>query len=202
MSINTWVLGAFATAFGLANGVIGPLDALFIQSFVGMQLVEFFLWRALDAGASTRAASLAGLALILAQPAASALRLTQADQNPTLGWAILAVYVAGAAAYMLLHRATSHLETTVGDSGHLRWRWVSSSPYALAAWATVLIAPMLFMRGGKNRWAAILSVATLLASCWFFWRDGTWGSIWCWVANSISLAIIVDVFYRELKACV
>lgn len=202
MSLNTWVLGVFATAFGLANGVIGPFDALFIQSFVGIQLVEFFLWRAVDAGASTRAASLAGLALILAQPAASALRLTQADQNPTLGWAIFAAYVAGSAAFMLVCRATSRLETTVGESGHLRWWWVSTSPFVLAAWATALIAPMLFMRGGKNAAGAILGVATLISSCWFFWRDGTWGSIWCWVANVVSLVIIGDVFRRELKACV
>lgn len=204
MSLNTWVLGVFATLFGLANGVIAPMDALFVQVFAGMQLVEFFMWRAIEAGTSTRPASMAGLALILAQPAVSALRLAQTGHGgrPRLGWAVLAAYVVITTIYMTFTHPT-RFESEVGASGHLRWLWASSSSktsastYAVAAWATALIAPLVLMRGGWNHACAALAVLTLLASCWFFWRDGTWGSVWCWVVNAVSLGIIAAVFVKE-----
>ena len=198
MSLNTWVLGVFATVFALSNGVIDVVDALFIQSFVSMQLVEFFLWRAIDSGGSTRVASMAGLSLIAVQPVLSAARLLMPGQSPALGAALLAAYSLPCVLFAL-RAGPIVFETTVGSSGHLQWEWLRVDTLVVAAWAAVLIAPMLFL---SPRWlnlsAAAFVLGTLLVSCYFGWRDGSWGTIWCWVAAAVSFKLIVQVFWKDV----
>lgn len=198
VSLNTWALGAFATAFALSNGVIGFVGALFIQSFVSMQLVEYFLWRAIAAGESTRVASMVGLALIALQPALSAARLLALPgRTRGVGVVLLAAYFVMCAVFAA--RVEIDFRTTVGSSGHLRWEWLPMGPLALAAWATVFIAPMLLLPPRSlHLAAAVFGVVTLLVSCYYGWRDGSWGTVWCWVASTISLVLIAQVFWKDL----
>ena len=44
VSINTYAFGLFASLFAYSNGVTNLLGFILYQSFIIMQLIEYFIW--------------------------------------------------------------------------------------------------------------------------------------------------------------
>ena len=65
VSINTYIFGLFACLFALFNNKISVMSLLFAQSWMSMQLIEYFIW---NKSFSNRLLSQIALLVILSQP--------------------------------------------------------------------------------------------------------------------------------------
>lgn len=195
VSINTFLLGLFAMALAVGNGVTQPRRCLFFLSFVSMQLVEAFLWRNLGRPAANRAGSVAGYALLILQPLAS---LASARMDARTLALSAGAYVALVALALTAGRPWSSIDFSArrAADGHLAWGWLDRLPvWILLPWLFFFV----FRFAYEREWLSLALVVGSLALVYATHaRSGTWGSLWCWLANAVSIFLIAKVFYKDL----
>lgn len=195
VSMNTFILGIFAILFAYYNKIIDVYQALFIGSVCIMQLIEFFLWRNINNKHKNIFWSNAAVLALIIQPFLSILTIP----NKMIKFTFMAIYVSFILylVYYTLDKKKKHDTNfaTIGKNKHLRWNWLStSSLYRILFYVFFLLVPLLFW---KDKFTFLVFCATFIISLIFFSKDGTWGSMWCWSSNIISLYLIYLVFSKE-----
>lgn len=194
VSLNTFLFGAFAISLGLLNSVITPAYAIFYMSFISMQLIEYFLWKHLNHVKINEFWSKIGLALILVQPIAAI--LTIGVTNP-VAWIMVAVYIAFLGFIMTAVKPfnTIDFSSERASNGHLRWNWLKFPLWAIIIWMGFLFFNNLY----KKQWVfALINFALITAIYITYINSGTWGSLWCWIANIISVYVLWLVFAKDV----
>lgn len=194
VSLNTFLLGLFAVELGIFNGVVPITSAIFYMSFISMQLVEFFLWKNLNNKKANEFWSKVGLALILVQPIAALMCI--GVKNPVT-WGMIIAYLVFLSYVLLVVKPFSKVDfsSEKAPNGHLRWNWLQYPIWALAIWVGFLYFHELY----KKEWLLALFNFALVGLIFFtYLQSGTWGSLWCWIANVISLYILWRVFAKDL----
>ena len=202
VSFNTFLLGAFATALAVGNGVIGARRGVFFMSFTSMQAVEAFLWSRMGDAAANRAGSIAGYLLLLLQPLAAVFG-SEPPKQPD-AWRPLrlaaAAYVALLLAGAAIWRPWSIVDFSArrAPNGHLAWDFIAAlRPWMLAVWMSFLCFPFVYERD----WVTLaFLLLTLAGTLYTYGRSGTWGSMWCWVSNLIAIVLLTRVFAKDLCA--
>ena len=156
--------------------------AYFMFSIILMQLIEFFLWRNLHNPLYNKIFSTMGVLLLMFQPFMSLLTL----EDPLLRKSLLAVYSIPTAIYFIYTVLTHNIHTTVSKKNHLLWKWNNrkNSSVVLVFYTFFLCFPI-FIR--KYHLFLLTILITLLFSLYYYSKDLTTGSMWCWIANVISL---------------
>lgn len=190
VSLNTFIFSLFGMLFALANGAITFERALFIISFVSMQLVEYFTWRNIDNKQTVRLMSQIGTLVVLSQ----IVFLMNTDKNlPNKG-----LWFLGFACVTLVAFATTKIDYSMhkAPNGHLAWDWLSSWPtWYLAFWVLCFLGIVLHSREYDT---FIYALVTILLSWYTYYSSGTWGSMWCWFANILAFWWIAKVFYKDM----
>lgn len=193
VSLNTFLLAAFSVTLGMTNRVLSPWNAAFMMTYSSMQLVEYFLWTNITNPARNRLWSMIGFCALLAQPLISILRLRDGPELRRWRAYLLAAFGAYLAflALVVTKTDTIRFETKVATNGHLQWRFLPPSLAIILPWMLLFFAPMVLMKSyvgmGLTLFILCLSIAT-------YWKDGTWGSMWCWVGAAWSSYYIVRAF--------
>lgn len=180
VSMNTWLLTLFAAAVGYFNGFMGLAQTAFFLSYTSMQFIEYLLWSFPKLNSTISAA---GYGLILSQPLFSIFQVTNPVQRNTLlaGYAVFLLH----SIYLGLQSLT--FKSTVAPNGHLKWLWLPDDILFRVLYSILLFTP-LYLAGFSNSFIA--GLLTLAVSIWFYYKDGTWGSMWCWFAALFSFWII------------
>jgi hypothetical protein len=87
VSLNTYALGLFASLFSYYNGFGNILSVIFYQSFIIIQLIEYFIWTKTF---SNKLLSQIGLFVIICQPI---LNIIKIEQLPEVIPYILIAYI-------------------------------------------------------------------------------------------------------------
>ena len=184
VSLKSFWIGILAIALGAYRGTSIPV-LFFCLTIVLMQLIEFVVWTYIDNKDVNRQASLAAAALLWVQPVASILTLpASSTRTLALGAYGLLSLVSG-----LLGKERDY-SMTRAPNGHLAWNWLEkdvTSSLSLTVYFLFLLTPLLV---SKNFVLLGLALATLAASLYTFWKDNTWGSMWCWIVNAIAVLSI------------
>ena len=186
VSLNTFLFGLFAVSLGLYNKVIKPLDALGAMSFISMQLLEFFAWRNLGNKETISFLSKIGLGLILSQPLLVHLGRIKNNIIPL-------AYIVGVLVFFTSHTTTFSMQKAA--NGHLAWTWLSTPPVFIGAWLMFFLLPFLYT---KEYLFFLVLTFTVLISLYTYYKDNTWGSMWCWIANIYSVYLLYLVFSKDL----
>ncbi len=173
-------------SLGLYNKVIMPLDALGAMSFISMQLVEYFAWAHLGNKEVIALLSKVGLGLILLQPLLVHAGRFQSNIIPL-------AYIACVIVYYTFHTTTFTMHKAA--NGHLAWDWLSTSPLFIGLWLAFFLLPLLYV---KEYVVFFVTLITALISLYTYYKDNTWGSVWCWFANIYSVYLLAKVFGKEL----
>lgn len=183
VSIDTFILSLYAAHFIWRWGT--PWDLAFWLSFSFMQLVEFFLWRNLHDPFLNRFWSWVALILICFQPFFSILHSGIKHKRILLtAYALLVVWMLWSA---------KNVHTKVGPRGHLLWQWLVSYPvWVMLAWSCFMITPLFIT---SNKMAGPFTLLVLLVSWYYYYLDGTWGSMWCWLVTLASFYVILSGIY-------
>lgn len=186
ISLNTFLFSSFVLALIIYNNAytkykIKELNNvwmyIFIYSFVLMQLIEFFIWKNINNKFYNNIFSILATCLLIIQPVASIMILT----NIKLRNLLLASYLILAIPYSIYKFSTQHICSEVGDSGHLRWRFLNNTPIIWVVWLFFFLFSFIYE---KYWFGIIFGTITLIIFFINYKNDHTMWSMWCWAVNS------------------
>jgi hypothetical protein len=141
------------------------------------QLLEYFFWKNLGAGA--RPGSVAAAAIMTVG-------------RPLHRYGFMCAYALFVACLCVFCVGRTDFSTTVAPNGHLRWNWSNGFPTAaIVVYVFFLVAPL--MANGSS-WSGWVVLAILAISLYCYKKDGTWASMWCWIGALASVYYIVRSF--------
>ena len=190
VSLNTYIFGLFASSFAYYNGTTDLLCFLLFQSFTIMQLIEYFIWSKIF---SNRLLSQIALFAILCQPVLNILKIQKMPK--LIPYLLVAYFIFIIIVYTIITPLnTLEFSSVPSKNGHLAWKWFTWNIYIIVIWFAFLSA----------RWVidemylilVFVSIA-LIISIILYKETQTWGSMWCWLANAISIYFIVLIFYKD-----
>ena len=190
VSLNTYIFGLFASSFAYYNGTTDLLGFLLFQSFIIMQLIEYFIW---SKTFSNRLLSQIALFAILCQPVLNILKIQKMPK--LIPYLLVAYFIFIIIVYTIITPLnTLDFSSVPSKNGHLAWKWFTWNIYIIVIWFAFLSA-----RWVIDEMYLILAFVSiiLLVSVILYKETKTWGSMWCWLANAISIYFIVLIFYND-----
>jgi hypothetical protein len=187
VSLQSFLIGITAVFFANQKGLPLP-TTLFCLTIVFMQLIEYFVWTYYDNPTVNFTASLSASFLLWLQPLASILTLQTK-------WIIeiLLLYVGLSGIGFLLFTDFDNLRNIYqmkrGENGHLQWNWLqkdTKTTVSLVFYFVFLLTPLLLR---KEFTLLGITLSTLGLSLYSFYKDNTWGSMWCWLVNYIVVGV-------------
>jgi hypothetical protein len=186
VSLQSFLIGITAVFLGYQNGLSLPVT-LFCLTIVFMQLIEYFVWTFSSNKTVNFVASLAAVGLLWLQPIASILTLESKETITGLqvyiGLSIIGLFLPNNKPLDQVYKMTQ------GENGHLVWNWFQKDNrtiLSLLVYFVFLLGPLLLR---KQFILFSLATSTLALSLYSFYKDNTWGSLWCWIVNYIVVGI-------------
>jgi len=190
VSLNTYIFGLFASSFAYYNGTTNLLGFILYQSFIIMQLIEYFIW---SKTFSNKLLSQIALFAILCQPVFNILKI---EKMPNMIPYLLVAYLIFIIIIYTIITPLNTLEfsSVPSKNGHLAWKWFTWNIYIIAIWFAFLSVRWII----DEMYLILVFVAIILVVSVILYKESnTWGSMWCWLANAISFYFILLVFYKD-----
>lgn len=200
VSMQTFLVGIIAIAVGLSTQTITPEYALLAGSVITIQALEAGLWTYLQDPVANHWLTI-GITITLAVQPLFSMGMNYREY-PMLTVAVCIGYL-----LFGVYRFSSDWNPNApfvdgwksypGKNGHLVWNPTSYQrldPWLLGSYLLLLFGGLLLYQ----EWATfVITAITFVYSVYAFGRYDTWGSMWCWTGNMISLYIIVRTLLRR-----
>jgi hypothetical protein len=149
-----------------------------------MQLIEFFIWRNINDKSLNKLFSILGLLLISFQPIFSLMML----KNNTLKPILLVIYSIVASLFFVYKTTHFEIISSVSKNGHLKWEWGHFIKYEIIVVYGLWLLCLLYAPIVNKQYTVIFYVMILfILSMYSFYKDGSDGSLWCWLINTIMI---------------
>ena len=191
VSLNTYIFGLFASLFSYYNGYGNILSVIFYQSFIIMQLLEYFIWTKTF---SNKLLSQIALFIVLCQPIFNIIKI---ETYPKAISYLLAAYLIFIIILytLIIPIDTINFSTVSSKNGHLSWKWLNWNIYIIFIWYTFLSTRWII----DKMYMIFIVISVLLIITLILYKEtNTFGSMWCWVANVLSIYLIFVVFYKDM----
>ena len=190
VSLNTYIFGLFASSFAYYNGITNILGFIFYQSFIIIQLIEYFIW---SKTFSNKLLSQIALFFILCQPILNIIKIETLPE--IIPYLLIAYFVFIIILYtIIIPLNTIQFSSVQSKNGHLSWKWLNWNIYIIAIWYAFLSLRWII---DKMYLTLIFVTIFLIISIILYKETNTWGSMWCWISNIISFYFILAVFYKD-----
>jgi hypothetical protein len=104
-------------------------------------------------------------------------------------------YVGYFSLYLCLSLSTTEFTMVKAPNGHLRWNWLTKSPLLISIWLAFLLLPFLYT---KRYLLFVFLLIPVLISLYTYYKDNTWGSMWCWFSNIYSVYLLALIFGKDI----
>ena len=199
ISINTFLFSCFALTFIYITNTYTkykthsfdhPLVYLFLGFVVSMQLIEYFVWKNLHNNRVNTLLSKLISANVMVQP----FILMCMIESSLIRYTILGLYVLSVVLFRLYKVFLNpFVFRTSVYKGHLKWDWIElkgiEGVMQLIYLAFYLAALLLI----QNPLITLFGLVSMFVTFFFYFKDGTFGSMWCWVINLFLLYFIVNI---------
>jgi len=200
ISINTFLFSSFVLLFIYFTNTYtkyktplfdNPIVYLFILSVISMQLIEYFLWRNLKNKSVNESLSKLSSFLFILQPLFLMLLIPVLKIKKTM----LTLYLLFMAFYLTYKKIFSPIifHTSIAKNGHLSWEFVNHKGYEhifTFIYLLFYISTAFFV---NNFLITLFLIPSFILSLFFYFRDGTFGTMWCWITNLFLLYFLVDI---------
>ena len=199
ISINTFVFSCLVLVFIYYTNTFtryktplfdNPVVYLFFLSVVSMQLIEFFLWRNLKSPVINKYLSKLASFLFILQPLFLILII------PTLAtrYMMLFIYSIYMLTYLFYKKMYSpvNFHTSVGKNGHLSWEFVNLKGFETIFALLYLLIYLSAIFMVNNHLLIIFLIPAFIISL-FYYKDQTFGTMWCWISNLFLLYLIINI---------
>jgi len=78
-------------------------------------------------------------------------------------------------------------------NGHLGWNWLNYPLYIVLIYVFFYYILVLY---SKQYVTFILYVILFIAIYYTYYKTTTWASLWCWIANIITVKLIIQTFFN------
>ena len=189
VSLNTYIFGLFASLFSYYNGFWNILSVILYQSFIIIQLIEYFIWTKTF---SNKLLSQIALFVILCQPIFNIIKIETYPK--AIPYLLVAYLIFIIILYTLIIPIdTINFSTVPSKNGHLSWKWLNWNLYIIFIWYAFLSIRWII----DKEYLTLIVITTLLIITLIFYKDtNTFGSLWCWIAAILSFHLIFEVFYK------
>jgi hypothetical protein len=201
ISLNTFLFGCFALIFIYITNTFTkykskefdhPWSYIFVLSFLLIQLMEFFLWKNLKNDSMNRIICWFMVFILSFQP----VTLMMMIQNQKVKYLLLTIYLTYLffnTLYMFIYKP-SFVHAHVGHNGHLDWEWVNvrnnTDLFNHFIYACICIPIFFYL---NNFILTLFILSSLFVTMFFFYKDNTFGTMWCWVANIFLLYFVINI---------
>jgi hypothetical protein len=176
---------------------------IFFASIIFIQLIEFFIWKNLNDPFYNNVFSILALALLIFQPVASIMLLS----NAYLRNAMIMFYLLFAIPFLIYNFSRYHINAFVNNAGNLVWDFYDTNiiPH-WCIWSVWLFFFLFHFVYDRILYGYIFALVTLFV-VFLNYRDlSSIGSKWCWIANSIMIylafyLLIYLPFLEKSKLC-
>ena len=195
ISLNTFIFTLFGINFAYLNNVITTYDYVFYLLFSSMQLLEYFTWGNLNDKKMNRFLSQIGMFLIFMQPILFILSLSKVESNiKTLVITLYMMFFLFCILYFPIDFSMAK-----APNGHLGWNWLNYPPLIVFIYVFFYYILLLY---AKKYVTFIFYVMLFIAVYYTYYKTNTWGSLWCWIANIITIHLIARTFLNpKLPNC-
>lgn len=187
VSLQSFLIGVTAVAIAYQNGLSLP-TTLFCLTIVFMQLIEYFVWSTYGNQRANFRYSVLAAGLLWLQPIAAIMTLPSSWLPSMLG-SYLGLSFLGSLFKKEPLEETYQMHR--GENGHLVWNWLDSTwqtAVSLLVYFVFLLGPLVY----QKQWELLgIALGTLGVSLVSFYKDGTWGSMWCWMVNYIVVGVSI-----------
>jgi len=190
VSLNTYILGLFASLFSYYNGVSNIYLFIFFQSFISIQLIEYFTW---SKKFSNRLLSQIALLLIICQPIFSIINIKTLPNS--IPYLLIAYIIFIVILYtIIVPFNTIDFSMVPSKNGHLSWKWLKLNTYIIFIWYAFLSIRWII---DKDFLTLIVITIFLIITLILYKDTNTFGSLWCWIGAILSFHLIFEVFYKD-----
>jgi|LauGreSuBDMM15SN_2_FD.fasta_scaffold142071_1 uncharacterized membrane protein HdeD (DUF308 family) len=189
VSLNTFLFSGFILALIVYNNTFTKYKIqelnnkwmyLFIASFILMQLIEFFIWRNINNKFYNNIFSIAATLLLIMQPIASIMILT----NNKIRDLLLIAYLSIAIPFSIYKFSNKHIQSEISECGHLKWNFFGTTSIVWIVWLFFFLFSFVY----EKKWfGLIFGCVALLIAFINYKNDHTAWSMWCWGVNSIMI---------------
>ena len=188
VSLTTYTFSTLSILLALNLGILKLSNFLIIQSFIIMQLIEFFLWIYLKHNKLNTFFSILGFIAILSQPFLTLFSIQHFNyKNLIIGSYIVFILY-------LIFTQNIEYKTVVGINKHLEWKWLNFPLHIILIWLFFLCFKYFYYFYSYSYkeyinefYTFLFIIITFIFSYISFLNTKTWGSMWCWYANIISV---------------
>jgi len=202
ISLNTFLFSSFVLLLIIYNNKytkykINELNNiyvyLFFTSFILMQLFEFFIWININNKFYNKLFTIFATILLLLQPIATNMLIT----NKLVQETMLLIYLIFMLPLAYSKFMTKKINSTVSKLGHLEWNMLleknnKMDNIYLIFWFFFFLFP-LFYQG--YFYGFLFGFLTLLLIIYYYHKDKTIGSMWCWIVNSVMIYYICYLLF-------
>ena len=194
VSLNTFLFSLFGINLAYFNNVINSYEYLFYYSFISMQLLEYFAWKHLNNNKINRFLSQLGLFLIIIQPILNILIPDNLKFNTKAS--LLTLYVMFLGCILIYSNGLTNIDFSMekAPNGHLAWNWLKFPPLAIFMWLAFLLVILLLI---KKYFLFVMHLIVFLAIYYTYYKTNTWGSLWCWIANIMTVFLIIRTLFSS-----
>jgi hypothetical protein len=198
ISINTFLLGVLTLCFIYYTNTYTKYHTpvfdnkwAYVFGFlvISMQLVEYFIWKNIKNEKMNYIYSRIAYSLLGLQP----IPLIMMIINEKIRYITLVAYVSYIFIYNIIKINVKTQLTTISQNGHLLWNWLTFSGYEyifLMIYMSFYLFSAYYIKNHQLLWFIIISFSLSFIT---YFRDKTWGSMWCWVSNIIWIYFIIKI---------
>ena len=157
---------------------------IFFLSFIFMQLIEFFIWKNIKNANYNKLFTTLAILLVTFQPFATIMIID--DKKMKLSLLLLYFIIIVPRTIYLL--STRDIKSTISDKKHLIWTGYRDINIFILLWLVLFLFP-LFYEGFNVRFS--FAILTLLFITYNYLKDGSLGSMWCWIVNICMIYYLV-----------
>lgn len=191
VSLNTFLFSSFMLFLIIYNNIYTQYKILelkkiwvyvFFASFILMQLIEFFIWKTINNKYYNNIFSIAATLLILIQPLASLMILSNIDLRNGL----LIIYSLLVIPYLIYKFNNQNIHTIISSNKHLQWQFFNPTLIEKIIWLFFLLFSLFY----EGLWIGLLfGIITLIVMLYYYHKNNTVASMWCWIINSVFIIL-------------
>ena len=185
VSLQTFVFSTIPLVLCYYLKLISFSMFITFQTFITIQLIEYFLWTYLNTSWNTFFSKL-GYLFVLLLPFNSILFSFMPYK-----YYILGLYILFISTYTFTYPI--HFHTSIAKNKHLSWEWLKFPLHIVFIWAIFFVLPSLH----KLCIITLFTITTFFITLYTYYYTNTFGSMWCWIGNFNSLymyALLIRYF--------
>lgn len=191
VSLNTFIFGIVSAIIVLILNKLKYHLVLILLSFTLIQLLEYFAWKNLNNKKVIRILSIIGIQIIFIQLLLLNYYLPRTQKlKIILTSAVVITYIL----FLLFQFPYVKLDMEKSKiNKHLIWHWLDLPLFWLLIGFLFYLIPCYLT---NNIYVFTFGILTLTFSLYNYYKYKTWGSMWCYISNSLWIfAIIISILY-------